>query len=237
MIGFVIPAHNEALWIERSVRAIRRSAEAIGLDYDLVVVDDASEDQTAALAEAAGARVISVQNRQISATRNAGARAVRGPFLCFVDADTEVNPEVLALTLQALRHGAVGGGATFRFDDPVPPYTRHLLRAATWIFRRLRLTGGAYFFARRGPFEAVGGFDPRLFAGEELALAFELKRLGRFEIVPSSVLTSARKLRAYNGRELLSHLLRLVWRGPRALLNRDALDLWYRRRQDESPKS
>ncbi len=48
MISFIIPAHNEALWIGRCLGSIRTSMEKLGEPYELIVVDDASTNQIAA---------------------------------------------------------------------------------------------------------------------------------------------------------------------------------------------
>src|SRR5688572_8616158 len=115
MISFVIPAHNEAELIGRTISAIHESARALGESYEVIVADDASTDATGSLAFEHGARVVTVSFRRIAATRNAGARAAIGEFLFFVDADTVVRMPALRSALRALRGGAVGGGAAVRF--------------------------------------------------------------------------------------------------------------------------
>lgn len=67
----------------------------VGAKYEIIVVDDASTDATGAIATEEGARVTRVAYRQISATRNAGAKVARGEILFFVDADTIVNARVV----------------------------------------------------------------------------------------------------------------------------------------------
>ena len=60
MISYIIPAHNEEAWIGRCLSAIRTSTSAVNTAHEVIVVDDASTDTTAALAEEHGARVIFV---------------------------------------------------------------------------------------------------------------------------------------------------------------------------------
>jgi hypothetical protein len=57
-----------------------------------------------------------VEHRQISATRNAGARQARGEILFFVDANTLVNALVVQSALRSIREGAIGGGSFPRFE-------------------------------------------------------------------------------------------------------------------------
>ena len=88
MISFIIPAHNEERLIGHTLNALEDAARAVGHSFEVVVVDDASSDHTAAIAHAHGARVIAVSHRQIAATRNAGARQASGEMFVFLDADT-----------------------------------------------------------------------------------------------------------------------------------------------------
>lgn len=228
IVSFVVPAWNEERWLPASLAAIHRAAGECGRAHEIVVADDASTDRTAEVATAAGARVVSVEHRQIAATRNTGARAARGELLIFVDADTEVNPEVVAAALAALDGGAVGGGAGIEFDGRVPLWSRLTLPFFLFSFRLARLAAGCFLFCRRSEFEAVGGFDPGIFAGEEILLSRALRRRGRFVILREKVRTSGRKLRTHTGLETWRIFAGLAWRGERGLRSREHLDLWYR---------
>src|SRR5215471_11096740 len=96
MLSFIVPAHNEAEYIRHTLRSVHGAARGVGTPYEVVVVDDSSTDDTAAIAEECGARVVRASHRQIAATRNAGARAAFGDQLFFVDADTAIDRTVLA---------------------------------------------------------------------------------------------------------------------------------------------
>src|ERR1039457_6883702 len=124
MNSFIVPAHNEEASLGRTMQAIHASARATGQPYEVLVVDDASTDATADIAKQNGAHIVSVNHRQIAATRNAGGRAAQGDRLFFVDADTVVNPRVVASALRALDQGAAGGGSPARFDRDAPLYAR-----------------------------------------------------------------------------------------------------------------
>lgn len=233
MISFVVPAHNEEALIATTLSAIAGAARDSGEEWEIVVVDDASTDATAALAEAAGARVIHVDYRQIARTRNAGARVAGGETLIFVDADTLIDEKVVKATLRALRSGAVGGGASLRFDGRIPWHGRMLIWLVRCSMRAARLAAGCYVFSRRAAFEAVGGFDEKLFAGEELALSRALAKQGRVVILREPVLSSGRKLRTHSGWEILRLIAAVSIRGQRSLHSREHLDLWYGDRRRE----
>lgn len=236
MLSFCIPAHNEEAFLPAAIGAIRESAQRLGEGaYEIVVADDASNDRTAAVAQGLGARVISIDRRQIAAARNAAARAARGDLLFFVDADTCINEVALAEAVAILKRGGAGG-CPVRFDGEIPRYGRMLLPLVTGFFRLLRLSGGASMFCTRAAFDATGGWDETLFASEEITFARELKRRGRFSLTRAAVVTSGRKMRTHTARELFGPLIRLALAGPRAVRRREGLDLWYApRRPDPRP--
>ena len=229
-LSFIVPAYNEALLIGATLNAIRSAAAASRESFEIIVADDASTDETATIAREYGARIVPAQNRQISRTRNDGAKAARGAFLFFVDADTLINANVVRAAISAMRTGNVGGGAVFRFDDSVRLAGRVAEFGVATVLRWLHLASGCFVFCRRDAFERVGGFATDLFAAEEWALSRALGKLGPFRVLPEAVITSGRKLKTTP----LSVALRLVWsgltRGRRALQTRDALDFWYRER-------
>ncbi len=227
MISFVVPAHNEQAYLGRTLRAIHEAARATELPYEIVVADDASTDATADVARQHGATVVAVNHRQIAATRNAGARASRGGRLFFVDADTVIGPQVVAAALRHLDRGAVGGGAPARFEPPVPLYAQLLIWWLGWVLRLAGLCGGAFMFCTRDAFEAAGGFDERLYGAEDTAMAWALKRQGRFVVLWRRVLTSGRRVRGAKGYRALAGLVHMAFT-PNMLRKRSAVEaLWY----------
>ncbi|MGZ5106695.1 MAG: glycosyltransferase family 2 protein, partial [Usitatibacter sp.] len=170
MISFVVPAYNEERYLGATLDAIHAAAKSVGEPYEIVVADDASTDGTAGIAEAGGARVVRVENRQISKTRNSGAKAAAGDVFVFVDADTRIDSAVLRAALAALRAGAIGGGAGVRLDH-APRWAHFFTTVLLTVFRWMRLAAGCFVFCTRGAFEAVGGFDEAYFGAEELVIS------------------------------------------------------------------
>jgi len=230
-ISFIIPAHNEEALIGQTVANLFASArEALGPEddrFEIIVVDDSSADRTGLIAAQHGARVVPIARRQIAAARNAGAAAAHGNIFIFVDADTLVPPEAICSAVRTIEQGAVAGGAMVRFDGRVPVWVRLALPLFLWIYRTARLAAGCYLFCTRRAFEAAGGFDETLFAGEEVVMSQSLKRHGRLIVIPETVTTSGRKLRTFAAIELLSITLRVLIRGKKAVQKREGLDLWY----------
>lgn len=232
MLSVIVPAYNEEQLLEATLRAIHAAATSSSEPYEVIVVDDASTDCTAAIAHGLGARVIPVAYRQIAATRNAGARAAQGDWLLFVDADTVVTTAAVRAAVRALQRGAVGGGCAFRFDGRLPLYGRLLDWVGAVLYRLVGLASGCFLFCSRQAFEGVGGFDDGLFAGEEGAMSLALKRQGRFVILRQVVMTSGRKFRAYSAREIGRVMFHLAWGKGR---NRAGLEIWYGDRRVDPP--
>ncbi len=236
-LSFIVPAHNEAVMIGGTLRALHRSARQIGEPYEVIVVDDASTDGTADIAREHGARVLPVDLRCIAAVRNAGARAAQGDLLVFVDADTLVRAETLAAMWEAVRGGAVGGGARVRMDVHDSPWAlRAFVEGTCWLLFHAGVAGGCFLFARRAAFEAVGGFDERYYASEEIHFAMALRKRGRFAMIPAAVLSSGRKLRLFPGRELARQVFNVARGGLASVRRRDGLDFWYDGRRETADR-
>ena len=238
MVSFIIPAYNEETLLGRTLEALKAAAQAVGEPFEIVVVDDASTDRTAAIAREHGAQVVSVAHRQIAATRNSGARTAGGEMFVFVDADTIVTPAAVAAAVRVMRQGAVGGGCALHFDGRLPFYGRIIAGVAVPLYRAVGLASGCFLFCTREAFHAAGGFDEKLFAAEEAALSRALHRQGRFVILREYVTTSGRKLRAHSAREVLGLFARFALTGARAIKRREGLEIWYgeRRPDPDSPE-
>lgn len=225
-MSFVIPAHDEAAWLADCLHAIGIAAD--GLDHEVVVVADACSDATALIAQSAGAFVVHAHRRQIAASRNAGARWSSGEVLCFVDADTRITADALRAALQALEHGAGGAGARLRFDRRSGLLERLLVRVVSRAFNAFGVIPGCFLMCGRDTFEAIGGFDERYYAAEDVLFSRALRRHGGIRIVPHAIVSSERKLRSHGPREHLALLWRLLRFGPKAILqSRRHLGLWY----------
>jgi len=230
-VSFVIPAHNEERLIARTLTSIHRAARDASCDYEIVVANDASTDDTVRVAERHGARTVTVAHRQIAATRNSGARAALGEWIIFVDADTIVTGRAVRSTLRELRRGAAGGGAPVRFDGEIPWHARLALPSLMLLFRLAGMAAGCYLYCTRQAFDRTGGFNESFYASEELWMSAAIKRVGRFVIVRDAVITSGRKMRTHSAAEIYGLFLRSALMGPSSVQRREGLDLWYGERR------
>ncbi len=87
-ISIIVPAKNAARTLKACLQAlINQDGLRFGEDYEVILVDDGSNDETSAIGTEMGVKVISQQNAGPAAARNAGANAASGDFLLFTDSD------------------------------------------------------------------------------------------------------------------------------------------------------
>jgi glycosyltransferase involved in cell wall biosynthesis len=226
-ISVLIPAYNEEHFIAATINSIHRSFSEIAWDsYEIVVCDNNSTDRTAEFARTARAHVVDEPHNQIARARNSAARAARGQWFIFLDADTLLNPATLQSTIAVLESGHTGaGGSVVQLDSAsVGAGARMLVQAWNAISRSLKLAAGSYVFCQREAWVETGGFDEQLYVSEEIWFSRELKRWCRangctFTILSASpIVTSARKLHWYSPWQLVKQfaifLIPGTWRKP-----------------------
>ena len=215
-ISIVIPTLNEENSITQTLSALARMDGPI----EVVVVDGGSDDETARLVRACGARLIESDPGR-GAQMHAGALATRGSVLWFLHADTTPPADAIRPIQQSLRDPrVVGGNFNVSFDSD-----RFSALCLTWFYRQLRILGLCYgdsaIFVRREAYERTGGFKP-LPIFEDLDFLRRLKRKGKFVHLSSTVITSGRRFeRGGFGRTFMrwTTLQLLYWLGvhPRRL--------------------
>lgn len=107
-LSVLVPAYNESKVIVRTVEGIEQAlvASMDRADFEIVVVDDGSADDTVELAETAGARVVrQPSNRGKGAAIRAGALAAEGRAVMFTDADLAYSPDHLLRLLAEIEDG------------------------------------------------------------------------------------------------------------------------------------
>ena len=175
--SLVIPAYNEARLLPRLLDSVDAARSRYRGSVQVIVADNASTDETAAIAAARGCEVARVEKRRIAAARNGGAQLARGDSVCFIDADSRIHAETFNAIDQALARADVVGGATGVFPER---WSAGIV--ATWMVMMpvVWLTGmdTGVVFCRRADFEALGGYDEERELAEDVAFMWALKRLG-----------------------------------------------------------
>jgi glycosyltransferase involved in cell wall biosynthesis len=236
MLSVVIPAFNEEKLLGACIDGVRSAfaAQAAPPDHEIVVCDNNSSDSTAAVAASRGVKCVFEPLNRIAGARNSGAAAAAGDWLLFLDADSSLRPATLRAALEMMASGAyAGGGALVAFEPAPPAWGRALTGLWNLISRAFRLAPGSFLFCRRDLFIAAGGFSPRLYAGEELALSRAIGRLGgglglRFGIITSAPhVSSARKFELYTFAELMLQGLRFLARPFSSVKDPARLGIFY----------
>jgi glycosyltransferase involved in cell wall biosynthesis len=180
-ISLVIPAYNEAALLPRLLDTINAARDrfAGGRDQvEVIVADNASTDDTAALARAAGCVVAPVERRMIAAARNGGAAMATAPILCFVDADMQIHPDTFNAIAAAMRDAGIVGGATGvtmeRWSAGIA-LTYAMILPLVWL---TNMDSGVVFM-RREDFLQTGGYPEGRHYAEDVAFLMKLIRLGR----------------------------------------------------------
>lgn len=233
--SLVVPAFNEETLLSSTLASAREAMSDVPWAGEIVVCDNNSTDRTAEIARAAGARVVFEPVNQISRARNTGARAARGDWLVWLDADTTLTPGLLGRALDRLAsERCVGGGSTIHVSSVRGVAGALILRLWTWASVRWGLAAGSFVFSRRDAFEAVGGFSEKIYASEEVWFSRAIRRWGRrrglsFDmIVDEPLVTSARKTEWYSPLTLATMLV-LFTVFPFLTRSRRFCFLWYRR--------
>jgi glycosyltransferase involved in cell wall biosynthesis len=187
-LSFVIPARNEEALIGEALQAVLASvALASGVSrkdlwlpetgFEVVVVDDGSEDATATIVgtfvDDVGVRLLRCVGRTCAASRNVGAAATSGRVLCFVDADTMV-PENAVRRILELHEDERRCLVLYRLASREPG-----IRAWAWwtfwgLARHLPLARAksmpAFMSCDRAHFESYGPFNESWVIAEEWPL-------------------------------------------------------------------
>jgi len=200
-ISIIMPTLDEELLIASTLAATR----AVVGDTELIVVDGGSGDSTAALARPFAPVVSARRGRAVQ--MNAGALLARGDVLLFQHADTLLPPGALAMLRGALNDPAVVGGAfAIRFDEPGRAYEQ-MGRSTTRRSANGSYTGDQCIFVRREVFWRLGGYQP-IELMEDVELSHAMRRVGPVQLIPTPVVTSARRHRQCG----LTNVLLLCWR-------------------------
>jgi rSAM/selenodomain-associated transferase 2 len=220
-LSIIVPVLNEIKTLPALFATLNRQT---GLQFELLLCDGGSGDGTQELAQQLMA-VAPFQARLLLSERgrarqlNTGARAAVAPLLLFLHADCEFPaPRTLRHAIDALQaqqnrlaDQRIAGHFALRFSLPAAGYG--LGYFLTESKARLDLPGCTHgdqgFLLSRSFFQQVGPFDESLPLMEDTAFAEEIRRRGRWLLLPDEIVTSARRfeMEGLLERQLLNALL------------------------------
>jgi glycosyltransferase involved in cell wall biosynthesis len=191
-VSVVIPVQNRPVAVRRAIDSVLAQTCQ---DFEIIVVDDGSTDDTASSVEAIGdPRIVLVRhdrNRGASPARNSGIWAGRAPFVAFLDSDDEWFPTRLEKMLNVFesasdRVGLVYTGAERILDDGT--VVKQIPRERDDLDRVLLIDnvigGTSVAMVRRDVLEAIGGFDETLRYTEERDLWLRIAERSLVRCIP-----------------------------------------------------
>jgi glycosyltransferase involved in cell wall biosynthesis len=168
LVSIVIPCYQQAHYLEEAIESVLAQTYP---HYEIIVVDDGSPDDTAAVAARyPPVRYIRQKNQGLAAARNTGLRASQGAYLTFLDADDRLTPGALARGVSCLTEhpeaGLVFGcyrkiNAQGELLPTCPPaYAGSDLYHDLLKFNCIGMVCNVMY--RRAVFDRLGGFDPNI---------------------------------------------------------------------------
>lgn len=161
-LSVVVPVRDGANSLSSLLASL--SAQTLPRDrFELIVVDNASRDDSARIARDAGARVVTEPFPNRARARNVGVAVTSAPLLAFIDADCVASPGWLEAFLGcAARAPLVAGRVTVTTSDPPNSVERFeqlwRFEQGHWVEQGWAAT--ANLLVSRDAFDAIGGFDP-----------------------------------------------------------------------------
>ncbi len=176
LISIIIPVKNGANYLEEALACIERQ----GMNVEVIVVDDGSEDATAALAEKHGCTVLR-HERSCGpvAAKNTGLHAARGSYILFHDHDDRLRENALQTLYEALAEDESIAAVEAKVQDFFSPELTDAQR------KEMALKAEPYFglftgavLMRKAIFDRIGDFPATLQAGERIDWEYKMKQHG-----------------------------------------------------------
>jgi glycosyltransferase involved in cell wall biosynthesis len=226
--SIIIPAYNEEKYIGKSLAAIKSLKVPQGESLEVIVVNNASTDQTEAVSKNAlpWVRIINESKKGLTRAYNRGAREATGEILLFVDADTILSPDHLVKVLKEFRKNpglvAMSGPCLWKdgglLCDLVTRFMfLFIAMPAEIIFNRWLNIGASIASGnsavKKEFFDKAGGFNENIFYGLEADFTIRIKKFGRVRFkYHLGNETSARRLKKEGVlRMLCRYVANIVW--------------------------
>jgi glycosyltransferase involved in cell wall biosynthesis len=231
LVSVVIPCYNYGHLIPEAINSVLAQTFT---DYEIIVVDGGSTDNTRAVVEQYGALVsyIYAPSPSVNNSRNIGIRAARGQYIAFLDADDAWLPEKLALqvpVIEANPHVGLVYCAIYFFESGTGTIISHFnpsrfVRGK--VIRKLymdQFVGGATPLIRREVFDKVGFFAEERATSDDWEMWLRISAEYEFDFVPqhlalyrihTSILSSALSNYEAREREMMAFFVTAAERYP-----------------------
>ncbi len=209
-LSIIIPAYNEEQRLGHTLEQISLSIEENQIaksEWELIVCDNNSSDNTAKIAQQQGAKVIHEPLNQISRARNTGASIATGDWLLFIDADTYPGHKLIHDVFDVMSRGDfVGCGSTIKIDGGTL-FNKLRMERMNPLFVLLNISGGVFLLCEKKAFESIQGFSNDLYAFEEFDFIARLKKYGnrasrKFTVLHKNPVTTSGRKAEYSFRSI-----------------------------------
>jgi glycosyltransferase involved in cell wall biosynthesis len=222
-MSVIVCAYNEAGYIQRCLESLLSQSRP---PDDILVVNNASTDDTAAIARGLGVRVADEPRKGLVRARETGRLSASGDILAYIDADCRAPSDWLARVERRFldRPGLVALSGPYRFYDwdwigraLIAAYDCTLAPLTQFVVYRLMKAGtlfyGGNFAVKRDALAAIGGFDTTIeFHGEDTNIGRRLVAVGPVAMAGECWLeTSARRYRAMGRGAVFRLYIRNFW--------------------------
>lgn len=208
MISIVIPAFNEERCIARILDCIKKQTYK---DYEIIVADANSKDNTVKIARKYGCKV--VKGGMPAVGRNNGAKAAKGGLLLFIDADARIDKHFLENAVNEIRLRELDAAVVYiypdtkKFIDFVFLGIYNLLLFATQLFYPHAVGSG--IFCKKSLHKNIRGFDESVKLAEDAEYVKRCGKAGKFRILKSS--KACFSMRRYKNGRLKTGLGLIAW--------------------------
>lgn len=194
-VSVVIPVRNDATNLRRCLDALNASTYS---DFEVIVVDDGSSDESAFVAKRRGARVVrSDLSGGPAAARNAGVEVAHGEIIFFLDSDVCVHPDTLE-QLVATFDEDFAIDAVFGSYDATPASPSLVSQFKNlfhhFVHQRAKADAGTFWTGcgavRHDVFTRLGGFDTERYTRpciEDIEFGVRMKRSGHHIVLNKAV--------------------------------------------------
>jgi glycosyltransferase involved in cell wall biosynthesis len=207
-VSVILPAYNEADVIDRAIESVR--TQTLG-DFELIIVDDCSDDGTADIASSYDDPRMAVvhhsNNRGGGAARNTGIMNAEGRYLAFLDADDEWYERKLEIQHDHLssmddshvgvycavhntnNHGPIASAVYERlFDTSTPPDEGGSELIPHVLSREFTIGGSSTLFIRADTVQQMGGFDSEFDRHQDIEFLVRLLKQGNLAYVAKELM-------------------------------------------------
>ena len=182
MLSIVIPTFNEEKYLPRLLKSIERQTFR---DYEVIVADNDSSDSTRAIAKSFGAKIVS--GGMPGRGHNQGAKAARGEWLLFLDADVVLPPDFLGRAMTEIKNSDFSV-ATCLIDPLSDRRIDKLLHGSVNLYMRATRkffahAPGFCIFCEMKIHRKSGGFNEKIKLGEDIDYVHRLSKIAKFGLL------------------------------------------------------